>query len=77
MGGIADPAAIQRHINYLAADLRHPAPILILEEKDPPGALPILTLIALRAGGLLARLDNLCAVTLGALYRRAIALHFQ
>jgi hypothetical protein len=60
---------MEGHINYLAADLRHPAPILILQEKDPPGALPILTLIALRAGGLFARLDDLCAVTVRALDR--------
>ena len=63
------PLPLRAIVNDLAADLRHPAPILILEEKDPPGALPILTLIALRAGGLLARLDDLCAVTVGALYR--------
>ena len=37
--------------------------------ENPPGALPILTLITLGAGGLLARFDDLCALTVGALYR--------
>jgi hypothetical protein len=49
-------------VNDLVADLRHPAPILILETKDPPDVLPSLTLGALRAGGLLARRDDLCYV---------------
>ena len=43
-GGIADAAAADSHVDHLAADLRHPASILVLEEKDPSRALPILTL---------------------------------
>jgi len=62
-GGIADAAAVECHVDHLAADFRHPAAILVLEEKDPPRALSILTPIALGAVGLLARLDDLCAVT--------------
>jgi hypothetical protein len=69
VGGIADPAAIESHVDDLAADLRYAAAILVLQEKDPPRALPVLTLIALGAVGLLARLDNLCALTMGTPYR--------
>jgi hypothetical protein len=54
--GVADPAAIECHIDDLAADFRYPAPILILEEKDPPLALPVLTLLALGAVGCLPAL---------------------
>jgi hypothetical protein len=35
-GGVADAAAINSHVNDLAADLRHAAAILILQEKDTP-----------------------------------------
>ena len=41
-GGFADPAAVERQVDYLAADFRYSAPILVLQEKDPPLALPIL-----------------------------------
>src|SRR5690242_12060118 len=60
---------MQRHLNDLAADLRHPATILGLEKKDAPRARSVLTLIALGTGGLRARLTDLCAVTVGALDR--------
>jgi hypothetical protein len=68
-GGITDATAIEGHIDDVAADLRYSAPILILEEKDPPLALPIVTPIALGAIGLLTRLDDLCAVTVRTLHR--------
>ena len=63
------PLPLSGHIDHLATDLGDPAPILVLQEKDPPLALPVLTLIALGPVGLLARLDDLRAVTVGTLYR--------
>ena len=45
--GIADAAAIEGHIDYLASDFRYSTSILVVQEKDPPGAPTILTLIAL------------------------------
>jgi hypothetical protein len=51
-----------------AADLRYPAAILVLQEKDPPFALPVLTLITLRPVGLLACLNDFCAMTVGTLH---------
>jgi hypothetical protein len=45
-----------------------PAPVLVLQEKDPPLALPVLAPIALGPVGLLARFDNLCAPTVGTLH---------
>ncbi len=53
----------------LAANLECTAVILVLEEKDPSHALPILTLIALGAVGLLARLDYFYALTVRTLSR--------
>ena len=47
VGGIADPAAIESHVDDLAADLRYAAAILVLQEKDPPRAVLVLTPIAL------------------------------
>ena len=64
-----DAAAVDSHVDHLAADFRHPAPVLVLEEKDPPRALPVLTLIALGAVGLLTSLDDLCALTVWTLNR--------
>ena len=61
-GGIADPAAIEGHSNDLATDLRYSTSILVVEEKDSPRALPVLTLIALGPVALLARLTDLCSV---------------
>jgi hypothetical protein len=53
----------------LAADLKDAAAILVLKKEDAPCAPLILTLLALGSVGLFARLDDLCAVTVGALYR--------
>ena len=49
--------------------LRHPAPILILQKKDPPLTLPILTLIALGPVGLFACLDYFHALPVRTLPR--------
>ena len=63
------PLPLRAMVDHLAADLRYPASILVLEEKDPPRALPILTLIALGPVGLFACLDNLRAMTVRTLHR--------
>src|SRR5215813_871031 len=57
------------HVDHLAADFRYPAPVLVLQEKDPPLALPVLTLMTLGPVGLFACLDDRCAVTVRTLYR--------
>ena len=63
------PLPLMSHVDHLAADLRHPASILVLQEKDPPRALPILTLIALGPIGLFACLDYFHALTVRTLHR--------
>src|SRR5262249_32139737 len=50
-GGVADAAAIERHVHYLPFDLRHPASVVIPQGKDPPRAIPLITPIALFAIG--------------------------
>jgi hypothetical protein len=46
-GPCRGPAAIEGHVYDLAVDLRYAAAILVVEEKDAPRALSVLTLIAL------------------------------
>src|SRR4030095_223117 len=53
---IANATPIDGHVNHLATDLGCSAAILVLQEKDSPRALFVLTLIALGAVGLRARL---------------------
>jgi hypothetical protein len=65
--GIADPTAIASHVDDRTTDLRYSAAILVLEEKDPPRAVLVLTPIALGPVSLLTRLDHLRAVTVGTL----------
>ena len=48
-----DAAAVDSHVNNLAADLRYAAAIPVVEEKDPPRAVFVLTPIALGTIGLL------------------------
>ena len=67
--GITNATAIEGQGDHLTANFGCSTPILVLQEKDPPFALPVLTLVALGPIGLLARLDDLCAVTVGTLYR--------
>src|SRR6185295_9822977 len=57
------------HVDHLVTNLKYAAAILVLQKKDPPRASAILTLIALGPVGLLACLDHLRALTVGALYR--------
>jgi hypothetical protein len=67
--GVADAAAIERQVDHLTADLRDSAAILVVEEKDPPQALLVLTALALGAVGLFARLDDFSVVTVRALHQ--------
>ena len=62
-GGVADAAAIESHSDHLVADRRYAAAIVVVEEKDPSRAPVVLTLIALGAGGLFTRLNDLRAVS--------------
>src|SRR4029453_14051795 len=52
-----------------AADFGYPAPILVLEKKDPPRALPILTPIVLGPVSLLPPLDAFWVLTIRTLHR--------
>jgi hypothetical protein len=52
-GSITDAAAIDSHVDHLAADSECSAPILVLQRKDPPLAQLVLTSIALGPIGLL------------------------
>jgi hypothetical protein len=65
--GVANATPVDGHVDHLAAHLRHAAAIVVLEKKNPPRASAIVTLKALGAGGLLARLDDFSAVTVGTL----------
>jgi hypothetical protein len=64
----ADPAALERQVASLAADLGHPAPILVLQEKALPCAPLVLPPRALSPGGLLARLEDRRTVTVRTLH---------
>jgi hypothetical protein len=68
-GGIADPAASESHVDHLAADVGGAAAILVLQEKDPPRALRVLTPLALGPVSLFPRLEHLCALTVTTLNR--------
>jgi hypothetical protein len=57
-----------RAVDHLAADLGYSASILVVEEEDPPRAVLVLTPVALGSVGLLARLDDFCAVTVRTLH---------
>ena len=63
------PLPLMCHVNDLAADLRYPAAVLVVEEKDPPFALPVLTPITLDPIGLLACFNDFGAMTVGTLDR--------
>src|SRR5262245_18897092 len=68
--GIADAATIDRQVDHLAVAVGCSAPVLGLQEKDPPLTLSVLTPIALGPVGLLACLDDLCALRVGTLHAR-------
>jgi len=67
-GGIADAAAIERHLDYLLFDFRHPPCVAILQEKDPQLAMRISAPIALCTIGLLPIFHHLTASTLRTLH---------
>jgi hypothetical protein len=54
---------MERQVDHLAADLGCPAAILVVQKTNPPRAPIVLASIALRPVGLLARLNDLRAVT--------------
>src|SRR5215475_318187 len=62
-GSVADAAAIERHLDHLLFDLRHPPRVVILQEKDPPLAVRIIAPIALFAIRLLPIFHDLRAST--------------
>src|SRR5262245_15923040 len=67
-GSVADAAAIERHLDYLLFDLRHPPRVVILQEKDPPLAGRVHTPIALCSIGLLPIFHHLAVSTLRTLH---------
>src|SRR5262249_21356445 len=59
---------VDSHVDHLATNFWGAAPVLVLQEKDPPYALLVLTLITLSSVGLFACLDHLRTMTVGTLH---------
>jgi hypothetical protein len=65
---IADPAAVQRQVHNLSFHFRQAPFVLVRQQKDTPGAVRVLTPIALGAIRLFAVLHHRSALALGTLH---------